>query len=69
MNELSFMDQLIIRKLTDIVLANLEKENFGVNELAEAAGMSRSSLNRRIKSVLRKSTSQFIREQIGRAHV
>ena len=63
MNELSFMDQLIIRKLTDIVLANLEKENFGVNELAEAAGMSRSSLNRRIKSVLRKSTSQFIREQ------
>ncbi len=62
MNELSFMDQLIVRKITDIVLANLGEENFGVNELAIAAAMSRSSLNRKIKSALKKSSSQFIRE-------
>jgi len=62
MNEVSFMDQLIIRKLTDIVYANLEKESFGVRELALTAGMSRSSLNRRLKSILKKSSTQFIRE-------
>jgi TolB-like protein/AraC-like DNA-binding protein len=59
--EFSF-SQVIIRKLTEIIHANLEKENFGVNELAVAAGMSRSSVHRRLKSFTKKSASQFIRE-------
>ena len=62
MNEASSRDRLIITKLTEIVWTNLEKENFGVSELAFASGMSRSSLSRKIKSAVRKTTSQFIRE-------
>jgi AraC-like DNA-binding protein len=38
------MDQAFIRKLTDIVLANLQNEKFGVNELAREAGISRFTL-------------------------
>lgn len=62
MNEYVSMDKVIIRKLTDIIHANLDKENFGVNELAIAAGMSRFTLHRRLKTYLKKSASQFIRE-------
>jgi TolB-like protein/AraC-like DNA-binding protein len=54
--------QVIIRKLTEIIHANLEKENFGVSELAVAAGMSRSSVHRKLKSFVKKTASQFIRE-------
>jgi tetratricopeptide (TPR) repeat protein/AraC-like DNA-binding protein len=55
------MDQAFIRKLTDIVLANLQNENFGVNELAREAGISRFTINRRLKSVLNQDTGHFIR--------
>ena len=37
-------DQLFLRKLTDIVIANLENENFGVNELALESGLTVRSL-------------------------
>ncbi len=33
-------DQIFIRKLTDIALANLENEHFGVNELALESGFN-----------------------------
>lgn len=56
------MDQVIIRKLTEIIHANLDDENFGVRELALASGMSRSKIHRKLKSTLKKSVSQFIRE-------
>jgi len=62
MTEPLSMDQAFIRKLTDIVLVNLQNEKFGVNELAKEAGMSRVSLYRRIKSVKNQDVSQFIRE-------
>ena len=62
MNGVTSMDQVIIRRLTEIIHANLEIENFGVNELAAAAGMSRSSVHRRLKIFTGKSASQFIRE-------
>ena len=45
-----------------IVEANLGDENFGVNELAEKAGLSRSQVHRKLKSTLNKSISQFIRD-------
>jgi len=38
------MDQALIQKLTDIVLANLANENFGAEQLAKEAGMSRVNL-------------------------
>ena len=62
MNGVTSMDQVIVRKLTELIHSNLDKENFGVNELALAAGMSRSSIHRRLKIIVKKSTSQFIRE-------
>ncbi len=62
MTELLTTDKIFIRKLTDIILANLENESFGVKELARESGMSFYRVNRRLKSICRKTTSQFIRE-------
>ena len=55
------MNQVLIRKLTDLVLQNLQNEDFGVNELAREAGTSRFTLNRKLKSVLNQDTGHFIR--------
>jgi AraC-like DNA-binding protein len=62
MTEPLSMDQAFIRKLTEIVLANLSDENFSVEKLAKEAGMSRMSVHRRIKSIKYQDVSQFIRE-------
>lgn len=61
-NELHNMDENFIGKLNDILSANLENEQFGVRELANMAGLSRSQLHRKLKVLQGKSTSQFIRE-------
>jgi AraC-like DNA-binding protein/tetratricopeptide (TPR) repeat protein len=55
-------DQLFIRKLTDIILANLTNESFGVKELVKESGLSLYSLNRRLRSIKKKRINQFIRE-------
>jgi len=55
-------DQIFISKLTDIVLANLGNENFGVNELVQQAAISHYSLTRRLQAILNKTIKQFIRE-------
>ncbi len=52
----------LIQKLTQIVLENLDNEQFGVSELAEQVGMNRSHLYRKIIVLTKKSLSQFIRE-------
>ena len=51
-----------LKKLIDIIDANLHNENFGVSELAEELGLSRVTLHRKVKSVVRKSVSKLIRE-------
>jgi AraC-like DNA-binding protein/TolB-like protein len=51
-----------IKRLNEIIDANLHNEHFGVAELAAELGMSRTTLHRRIKSVINKSVSEFIRE-------
>jgi len=56
------MNQAFLQKLTDTVLANLENEQFGVEELSEQVGISRSQLHRKLKLLKGKSVSQFIRE-------
>jgi len=53
----SFLD-----KITAIIKENLSDERFGVSELADAAGMSRSNLLRKIKESTKQSVSQLIRE-------
>ena len=55
-------DQIFIAKLSEIILANLGNEDFGVNELVKKAGISHYSINRRLKAITNKSIKQFIRE-------
>jgi TolB-like protein/AraC-like DNA-binding protein/Tfp pilus assembly protein PilF len=62
MTESPASDQLFISKLTEIILKNLGNENFGVRELTRLSGISRTSLNRRLRRILNKSINQFIRE-------
>jgi AraC-like DNA-binding protein/TolB-like protein len=52
----------LLEKLSQITEARLSNEQFGVSELAEAAGMSRSNLHRRVKAATGLSISQFIRK-------
>lgn len=56
------MHREFIQKLTNLVEANMANENFGPDDLAREAGMSHSTFNRKLKSVLNQSASQFIRE-------
>jgi TolB-like protein/AraC-like DNA-binding protein len=62
MTEQLSKDQILIRKLTEIILANLENEHFGVKELASESGVSQHRLNRRLRSISNKTISQFITE-------
>lgn len=62
MTEPLSVDQVFIRQLTDIVLANLANENFRVNDLARESGMSLYNLSRKLHSTKKKTVNQFIRE-------
>lgn len=53
---------LLIKKLEREVNANLHNEQFGVEDLAEKIGMSRSNLHRKLQQATGQSVSQFIRE-------
>lgn len=55
------MSDVFFEKLARIVETNLEKENFGVKELVQEIGLSRSQVHRRLKSICGQSISQFIR--------
>ena len=56
------MDNAFVSKVNKIVLENLPNEKFGVTDLANLLGLSRSQLLRRIKSETGKSANLFIRE-------
>ncbi len=58
----SSKDDVFLQKLNQIVLDNLENEQFGVSELSHQVGYSRSQLHRKLKVLQKKSASQFIRE-------
>lgn len=62
MEPITPMDQQFIDKLNQVIDENLHKEEFGVAELAAELGMSRVTLHRRVKNIIKKSVSQFIRE-------
>ena len=62
MNSELSMDQALIGKLTKILEVNLDREHFGVKELAKEAGLSRSQLHRKLISITGKSTCRFIRD-------
>ncbi|RKR07812.1 TolB-like protein [Maribacter vaceletii] len=54
--------ETLIKKLTKEIESSLNNDQFGVDSLAQAVGMSRSSLHRKLNKLLGVSTSQFIRE-------
>ena len=62
MNINSREDQAFLNRLTAIVEASLNDEQFGVNQLALKMGVSRSHIHRKLKSISNQSVSQFIRE-------
>jgi uncharacterized protein (TIGR02145 family) len=55
-------DQIFVNKLSEIILANLGDEDFGVKELIRESGASRDTLSRRLYSATGKTINQFIRE-------
>ncbi len=62
MNQTLSMDQVFLNKITAIIEANLENEKFGVEELSHELGMSRSNINRKLRSIHKNSISELIRE-------
>jgi TolB-like protein/AraC-like DNA-binding protein len=62
MNRLTSNDHEFKKKLTDIILANLENENFGAKELARHAGISSFKLNSKLRLIAQKTINQYIRE-------
>ncbi|MDQ2178071.1 helix-turn-helix domain-containing protein [Marinifilum sp. D714] len=57
-----FEENEFLLKLKLLVEENLSNESFGVSELADAIGMSRSNLLRKVKKQCNLSVSQFIRQ-------
>ena len=53
-------DNDFVKKLTEIMEANLTNPQFGVSFLAREMGMSRSNLHRKVNSIFKISVSQFI---------
>jgi TolB-like protein/AraC-like DNA-binding protein/Tfp pilus assembly protein PilF len=62
MQDPSYIENDFLKKITAIIEKNISNENFGVSELAREAGMSRSSLLRKVKSLTKLSVSLFIRQ-------
>ncbi len=59
---MAFMQDDFLGQITGIIEQNIDDEQFGVSELAEAVNMSRSNLLRKIKKQTNLSASQFIRQ-------
>ncbi len=62
MTNYSSMNNKLIDKLNDTIEENLQNEQFGVVQLAEAADLSKSQLNRRLQVITGQSSSRYIRE-------
>jgi DNA-binding response OmpR family regulator len=55
------MDQAFLEKAQSIVLENLTKSDFSVQEFCEMLALNRTSVHQKFKALLEMSTSQFIR--------
>lgn len=62
MTEPNPINQAFLKKLTDIVLANLQNDRFGVREPVKKSGYSHYILTRKLNSITDKTINQFIRE-------
>jgi len=62
MPESNLSDNKFLNQLKGIIEENISDEKFGVSELADTIGMSRSNLLRKIKKSTNLSVSQFMRQ-------
>lgn len=63
------IDEKFLQKLVDIVEREIGNEHFGVEQLSQEIGMSRSQLHRKLKALLDQGPNQFIRTfRLKRAH-
>ena len=53
-------DQVFLYRLTAIVEINLSNEQFGVQELAQKTGLSRSQIHRRLKTISNNQKPSFV---------
>ncbi len=61
MNDLRNSDREFLEKITGLIRERIADEKFGVSELADEAGMSRSNLLRKVKRITGLSVSLYIR--------
>lgn len=54
-------DEQFLNKMTEVIMQNLEEENFNVDDLASAVNMSRTSLHRKLKGISELTPGDFIR--------
>ena len=62
MSRMSARESLMMSLLHETVLNNYPNPEFGVDELAVALGISRSSLNRRMRDTLNTTANHYIRD-------
>ena len=60
MEQTSNQDAEFLKKLDEVISANLQDEGFGVAELAETLHMSRSNLLRKVKKITNAPVTQRI---------
>ncbi|MCP5045883.1 MAG: response regulator, partial [bacterium] len=58
--EVSSIDQEFMKSLKQVMEANLQDPDFGIDKLTKELYMSRATLNRKIKALTGESTNQFI---------
>ncbi len=54
-------DERFLNRLSEVLDAHLEEEDFGINQLCETLGISRIQLHRKLKALAGTSASHFIR--------
>ena len=62
MNQTLSMDQVFLNKVIAVIEANLANDKFGAAELSRELGMSHSNINRKLRSIQKKTISQLIQE-------
>lgn len=60
-DEVAVVEDVFLQKLRDIVEAHLSDAEFDMNQLSRAAGMSHSQIFRKLKALMGRSPSAFIR--------
>ncbi|PRZ00549.1 signal transduction histidine kinase [Marinilabilia salmonicolor] len=59
--KIDLIEEQFLKKVVFVIKANLDNEYFSVEDLCDAVGMSRSNLHRKLKAIVGKSTTEFIR--------